>query len=81
MSDTPQVLLAPAAHDNDGLRTLHSSGQNQRSIGFIRRNQSAAQLSSSMALDRLLPPALTTYGLQSIIQHIAHFPMGSGTAC
>jgi hypothetical protein len=50
-------------------------------IGFIRRNQSAAQLSSSMALDRLPPPALTAYGLQSIIQHIAHFPMGSGTAC
>jgi hypothetical protein len=34
-----------------------------------------------VALDRLPPPAFTAYGLQSVIQHVAHFPMGSGTAC
>jgi hypothetical protein len=33
------------------------------------------------ALDRLPPPAFTAYGLQSIIQHVAHFSMGSGTGC
>jgi len=33
------------------------------------------------ASDQLPPPPFTAYGLQSIIQHVAHFPMGSGTAC
>jgi len=46
---------------------------------------SAQQISSAarfdMALNRLPPPAFTAYGLQSIIQHIAHFPMGSGAGC
>jgi class 3 adenylate cyclase len=36
---------------------------------------------AAMRVDRLPPPALTAYRLQSIIQHIVHFPMGSGTAC
>ncbi len=50
-------------------------------VDFYSAQPITAQLNSSMALDRLPPPAFTAYGLQSIIQHVAHFPMGSGTGC
>jgi hypothetical protein len=50
-------------------------------IGFYSVRPITAQLNSSMALDRLPPPAFTAYGLQSIIQHVAHFPLGSGAGC
>ena len=33
------------------------------------------------AFARLPPPAFTAYRLQSIIQHLAHFPMGAGAGC
>src|ERR1700736_3760360 len=33
------------------------------------------------ALARLPPTAFAAHGLQSIIQHLAHFPMGTGTGC
>jgi len=48
---------------------------------FVRRKQSSAQLGSSMALVPLLPPTFTAYRLQSIIEHVAHFPAGSGAGC
>jgi hypothetical protein len=49
------------------------------SIGFYSAQPISTTTRSSMALDRLPPLAFTAYGLQSIIQHVAHFPMGSGT--
>ena len=44
---------------------------------FTRPTSSATRF--EYALEQLPPPAFTAHGLQSIIQHVAHFPMGSGT--
>jgi hypothetical protein len=49
-------------------------------IGFYSAQPISSAARFEYALDRL-PTPFTAYGLQSIIEHVAHFPMGSGTAC
>jgi hypothetical protein len=49
-----------------------------RSLGFYSAQPISRAARFEYALDRLPPPAFTAYGLQSIIQHVAHFPVGSG---
>jgi hypothetical protein len=51
------------------------------SLGFYSAQPISHAARFEYALDRLPPPAFTAYGLQSIIQHVAHFPVSSGTGC
>lgn len=57
---------------------------NRAGDALDRTFPSAAQPTGSAARfehTRLAPAAFTAYGLQSIIQHVAHLPGGTGTRC
>jgi hypothetical protein len=59
----------------DDIRKLSGATGNSTSSA----TSSAARL--ERPLSRLPPAAFTAYGLQSIIQHVAQFPLDTGTGC
>jgi hypothetical protein len=79
---TPNLTGADLNHaELDGAELIKAHLEHVNgSIGSYSAQPISSAARFEYALDRL-PPPFTAYGLQSIIQHVAHFPMGSGTAC
>jgi hypothetical protein len=84
------ILRAAATRENDSRQIFHLTvitGHHTSVSGLSGRVYSAfiRPISSAIrfeyALDQLPSPAFTADGMQSIIQHVAHSAMGSGTGC